>query len=1002
MSSFDQITIGGYPGGGLTTDKKPLMLADQAFSELRNAYVFRDRTRKREGTVGIGRLQRNIPEVSFFPTTSSPFKINILTVTGYISDADNSNPGQITTFYAHNLSTGDKVIISDVVGATGYNNTTFTITVVDATNFTIGADATGFGVYVSGGIFVSNRRLESARGSISAANNANPGQVTTVNPHNLINGDKVIISNMVGATGYNGPTFTITVVNSTNFTIGVSAAGFGAYVSGGNFVSIDDSEPNASIKPGSVVYTILTGTTRIFTDNGLGNLISNVSPGSNFGTINYETGIISITTNAGSPRDTLLEYSYYPGLPVMGICKQDILTNGIDNTIFFDTKYSYQFLANAFQELVSTTPTVWTGDFKQFFWYCNYQGTNTSIRYFFTTNNNISDPIRYYNNSTWTDLTPIIADNPPSAAQSKLFQALIVIPYYGRLLALNTWEGLTSGGTGSASNFFARCRFSQVGDPTASDAWRSDLFGKGGFLDAPTNESIVSAAFFRNTLIVFFEYSTWQLRYIGEYGLPFIFERISSDYGAVSTFSPIIFDQGVMAVSDRGIIQANAGQVARLDEQIPQTAFSFEIQNSGPNFVHGIRDFEKEVVFWNYLDKTTSEDTQIFPNTTLLFNYRNNSWAKFRDTITCFGTTQFQFGITWDSTTTFWSDESIYWDSSDDQDFTTYIAAGNQLGYVFVYEDQEAETPIASVTLYAASLFIADINNSVSPATLTIPTHNLQNGEIIYLTGALWSGSDPGINSKIYNVTVIDEDTISLGLWDQVSLSYSAVTINSSPIYIGGGEVALLLDINIVGKDFNPYQAKGKQFKLSFIDFQMDSDESIPSIPAVTVQLFVNSYLGEQANVGGHQELLVNSSLVSNFINDATKANPCEITCKNHSLTSGNLIYIANVQGMTQLNSGNYIITVVDADHFTLNVDSTGFSTYVTGGIFNVLPSLGTTYQTGSQYAWFRFYSTQFGQYLRVALTYDDTLMNQLATHQSSMELNAMTLWMKEGGRLIN
>jgi hypothetical protein len=929
MSAFTQVLIGGYPGGGLTTDRKPMMLANEAFSRLENAYVWRERTKKRDGQVSMGQLQRNIPESSFFPTTASPFTINILTISGLISGANNANPGQITTFLPHNLVTGDQVILSNVGGATGYNNVTFTITVLTPTTFTVGVNAAAFGLYTSGGIFLSNRSL-------------------------------------------------LTI------------------------------EPNASIVPGSVVYTILAGTTRIFTDDGQGNLISNFSPGSNFGTINYVTGAITITTNAGFPRDTLLLYSYYPGLPVMGICKQDVPAVGIDQTIFFDTKYAYQFVSGAFQELASTTPTIWTGTNTDFFWSTNYQGADPSVRYFFETNNNITagastpyDPIRYYNNSTWTDLVPIIADTPESAAQSKLFQALIVIPYYGRLLALNTWEGLTSGGVAGATNFFARARFSQIGNPTAVDAWRSDQFGKGGFLDAPTNESIVSVAFFRNTLIVFFEYSTWQLRYLGEYGLPFIFERISSDFGSVSTFSPIIFDQGVMAVSDRGIIQAGAGEVRRLDDQIPETVFSFEIQNKSPNFVHGIRDFEKEVVYWNYIDASDKGNFQTYPNTSLLFNYRNNTWAQFRDTITCFGVTQFQFGINWDSTTTYWNSESVTWDNADDQQYSEYVTAGNQQGFVFIYENQNAETPVPAFTLYAPLLFISAINNAVSPARLTVPSHNLVNEEIIYITGALWSGTDPGINNTIYNVTVIDANTISLGLWN--GMSYTAVDIDSAPTYIGGGYIALFPVMNIVGKDFNPFQAKGKQFKLSSIDFQMDADNSIPSIPAVTVQLFVNSYLGEQANfVVGNQEL-INSALDSGIITGATNANPCLITSPDHSLATGTLIYIANVLGMTQLNAANYTITVVDANHFTLDgINSTGFGTYTGGGIWNALPIDGTNYQSGSQYAWYSFYSTQFGQYLRVALTYDDVLMNQIATHQSSVELNAMNLWFREGGRLTN
>ena len=584
-----------------------------------------------------------------------------------------------------------------------------------------------------------------------------------------------------------------------------------------------------------------------------------------------------------------------------------------------------------------------------------------------------------------------------------LWQALILIPYYGRLLALNTWEGPTMSTYTGAVNFFARCRFSQIGDPTdQTNGWRSDIFGRGGFIDAPTNEAIVSAAFFRNTLIVFFEYSTWQLRYIGEYGLPFIFERISSDFGAVSAYSPVVFDQGVMAVSDRGIIQAAANGVTRLDDQIPEQVFSFEIQNNAPNFVHGIRDFEKELVYWNYVDTSNASTTQTYPNTVLVFNYRNNTWAKFRDTITCFGPAQFQFGITWDSLTTFW-ESNVRWDNVDDQQYVDYITSGNQQGFINIYNNPDAETPQPVTTLYANTLAITAVNFGVNPTQITIPSHNLVNGEIIYIQGTLWVGTDPGLNNLIYSVTIIDANTITLNTWDFESQSYDAVNIISTSVYIGGGRVTLFPKMNIVGKDFNPYQGSGKQFKLSFIDFQLDSNLISPAIAAITVQLFVNSYLGEQANLIASNREVINSSQNCGFITNATQANPCQITSPNHSLIPGTLIYIANVKGMTQLNAAIYSITVIDANNFTLdNTNSTGFTPYTNGGIWNTSPINGQTYIPGSEYAWYRFYSTQFGQYLRIGLTYDDDLMNQLATHQSPMEMNAMNVWFREGGRLVN
>jgi hypothetical protein len=457
-----------------------------------------------------------------------------------------------------------------------------------------------------------------------------------------------------------------------------------------------------------------------------------------------------------------------------------------------------------------------------------------------------------------------------------------------------------------------------------------------------------------------------------------------------------------MTVSDRGIIQAAANGVTRLDEQIPEQAFSFQIQNSAPNFVHGIRDFEKELVYWNYLDTSTASATQTFPNTVLLFNYRNNTWAKFRDNITCFGPSQFQFGITWDSMTTFW-ESNVSWDNVDDQQYVDYVTSGTPNGFINVFNNPDAETPQAVTTLYAPSMAITAVNFTANPTQLSVPNHNLENGEIIYIQNMLWTGTDPGLNNKIYSVTIVDANTITLSTWNFVFQNYDAVNITSSAVYLGGGIITLFTKMNIVGKDFNPFQGAGKQFKLSFIDFQMDSNLLSPAIAAVTVQLFVNSYLGEQANLIASNQELLNSSQGCGFITAATQANPCQITSPDHSLITGTLIYIANVQGMTQLNAAIYTITVVDANNFTLDgIDSTGFGAYTTGGIWNTSPVNGQTYISGSEYAWYRFYSTQFGQYLRVGMTYDDNLMNQLATHQSPMELNAMNLWFREGGRLIN
>ena len=606
-------------------------------------------------------------------------------------------------------------------------------------------------------------------------------------------------------------------------------------------------EPDAELVPGSV--TIVIGAVT-FTDNGNG-LLSSITPG-NSGNINYDTSVVNITTTEPAGTAATVIFSYYPSLPVMGIILRDLAAVNQEQTIFFDTKYAYIFSAGLFQEFIPGT--TWNGSDSDFFHAANYRGVTPDIRVFFVSNNNSSDvptdPMYYTDNGTsWNVFTPLIT------ATSYLYQAAILIPYYGRLVALNTWEGPNADGS-SAVNTFARARYSAIGDPTAStpgsaDNWRSDLFGLGGFLDAPTNEMIVSATFYKNTLIVGFESSTWQLRYVGEYGLPFIWERISSDFGTESAYSPVLFDDGVFSIGDKAIVESNGVNVKRLDIEIPDTVFIFKNQSMGTARIHGVRDFRRELVYWSYVDSTSVQINQVFPNRVLVYNYRNQTWAIFRDNVTAFGTLQPSTAITWDSTDIFWDDEIVTWDDPDEQTSFPFIVSGNQEGFVHKY---------GYTTPDEGSLSISGINLATSPIQLTVVNHNLENGEIVYLSGVQFLDSTgttvlpTNLNGLTYQVQFIDINTIGILKWDPVGKVYVnnfTFTPVTSALYVGGGTLALDPVLYISTKDFNPYQTKGSQMKMSKIDFLMDATPSA----AMTVQLWLNSSLSVQGNLLiGNQE----------------------------------------------------------------------------------------------------------------------------------------------------
>lgn len=70
-----------------------------------------------------------------------------------------------------------------------------------------------------------------------------------------------------------------------------------------------------------------------------------------------------------------------------------------------------------------------------------------------------------------------------------------------------------------------------------------------------------------------------------------------------------------------------------------------------------------------------------------------------------------------------------------------------------------------------------------------------------------------------------------------------------------------------------------------------------------------------------------------------TQANPGVVTTViNHGLTTGAVETINGVVGMTQVNGNAYSVTVIDEKTFSIGVDTTGFSAYLSGGVVTPNP----------------------------------------------------------------
>lgn len=72
-------------------------------------------------------------------------------------------------------------------------------------------------------------------------------------------------------------------------------------------------------------------------------------------------------------------------------------------------------------------------------------------------------------------------------------------------------------------------------------------------------------------------------------------------------------------------------------------------------------------------------------------------------------------------------------------------------------------------------------------------------------------------------------------------------------------------------------------------------------------------------------------------------ANPCVITAAGHPYLAGDVVYINNIIGTTQLNNSFARITAVGPNTVTLDVDASGFGAWSSGGTLQLRTTGGTT-----------------------------------------------------------
>ena len=587
-----------------------------------------------------------------------------------------------------------------------------------------------------------------------------------------------------------------------------------------------------------------------------------LSNSTGLGYLNRSTGILVII---GSKPLTPVQY--FPSLPVMGIRIREVQDSAYDETVFFDQNYAYVFDSGTsqFREFIpGTTWNAHAGDVSatDFFWSTNYWtsaapefGTSNK-KLFWVTNNTgnelaSADPIRITDGTTWLDFSPPLYGQIDDT--NFLVQCLSFLPFRGRMVAFNTWEGPSYAG---AKNYSNRIRWSTIGNPfiqysvgpPARGSWRDDIRGQGGFLDIPTSEDIVAVGFVRDNLVIYCERSTWQLRYTGRSISPFQIERVNSELGAQSPYSAVQFDTSLVGIGDKGIVECDSYKSERIDIKIPDLIWNLQNLNNGVVRVQGIRDFENRLAFWTL---PIASSNSIFPNQRLVYNYENDSWALFDDSLTALGTYQPQSSRTWLNTPLPWIKCNFPWISQPSEVAT--IVAGNQQGFI-EYLD---ELTVNDVSLFISNIIgygVAGPPITGTPTVVTSPNHNMETGFVIGISGIPVGSSFANLNGGIFGIIVLDVNTFQLMLYDPIGMQFSIpqLDVPTTP-YVGGGLINIRENFSITSKKFN-FLDEGQNIQIGYLDILMASTE--PNEPgAISLYTYLDYNDSEPSNTVPKNEI---------------------------------------------------------------------------------------------------------------------------------------------------
>lgn len=766
---------------GLRKDLTAFAIDNESFPTLLNAYQWRGRIKRKRGTSLLGRLAR------YFDSTSVSYNTGGTTIT-----LNGSGEGNLLTNASWTLETNSSIVPGSVEITIGVN--VYTDPAMDGT-----LSPSGSIVYSTGAITI----LAEA-GNAASANFRYYPVLPVMGFEDLNLRPTQSSGNIAFDTKYSYNVLTSFPYLNYDVTFYKNPASSGSYTQKTNPTSFYWNGQNYQ------QFWTTNYQNAFWATNGLRVPFVTTNVGMQFKPI--------LTVTVGSTTTATLEITGH-GLVVGDF----VFVNEVATTTGINFQTGYVTTVTDADNVIVTFPnatiaTNGTGGIAQYLTNSS-DATKDCLRWYDgdPTNGSVTDPVPNGTNG-WVNFCPplsyldySISDLPQD--QYYLVTCKMLFSYRDRLVCLGPVVQASSGSPiylpdtaifSQNGTPFYTCSF--TGDPTLSNiefnallvptnqtatanAWFEDVIGYGGFRSAGRSESIISMEFNEDVPIVGFQ--TFQTRFIYTSNdvQPFDFYLINTEYGTISTFSAINTDRGVITRGSRGIIITSQVDCDRIDPLIPDQVFEMKLINNGAERMCSQRDFVNE---WIYMTYPSNQDNYSYPTETLFYNYRDGSWAIFKESFTCYGLFRKQTGFTWDTvgfvypTWDSWNDP---WDSGTSTLLNPEVVGGNQQGFLIIKADGTGE---------AESLFIQNISGSV----VTSPDHCLNEGDYITIKNVLGTIGNE-VNGKVFSIQTVTQNTFTLN-----------PNLENSGTYLGNGVIVRLYRPYIQTKQFPAFWDSGNKVRI--------------------------------------------------------------------------------------------------------------------------------------------------------------------------------------------